>query len=143
METAMRFLVLPFAATLAAGFAVVAQPPTKHAHTAQEHCAKVCADCMLVCEHCGTHCTQLADAGKKEHSQSAAVCRDCGSMCATAAQVAGRHGPLAAAVCKGCIEVCEACAASCEKFPDDEHMAKCATKCRECAKACAEMVKGQ
>ncbi|MGH7137334.1 MAG: four-helix bundle copper-binding protein [Pirellulales bacterium] len=30
---------------------------------------------------------------------------------------------------------------ACEKFPDDPHMKKCAEECRECEKACREMVK--
>ena len=33
------------------------------------------------------------------------------------------------------------CAAACGKFPDDTHMAACATSCRECAKECRELLK--
>jgi hypothetical protein len=38
------------------------------------------------------------------------------------------------------MKCCLECAESCEKFPDDKHMAECAKSCRECAKACKEMI---
>jgi hypothetical protein len=33
------------------------------------------------------------------------------------------------------------CAEECEKFPDDEHMVRCAKECRRCEKACRDLVK--
>ena len=110
------------------------------AHNAYADCAKACAVCMLNCDSCHHHCAQLVADGKKDHLASMNLCNDCGEVCAVAARITARQGPLAVPVCQGCARACDTCAASCEKFPDDKHMAQCAKACRDCAKACRAMV---
>jgi hypothetical protein len=48
---------------------------------------------------------------------------------------------MSGTICESCAKACDICGAACEKFPDDEHMKRCAQECRECAKACREMLK--
>ena len=40
-----------------------------------------------------------------------------------------------------CAKCCDECAAACEKFKDDKHMAAFAKACRDCSKECGEMLK--
>jgi len=111
------------------------------AHAAHfNQCAKACADCMRECESCAHHCAHLVAGGKKEHLRTLGTCADCGDVCAAAAKVTSRHGPAAAPTCESCAKVCDLCAAACEKFPEDEHMKRCAKACKDCAKACREMI---
>ena len=102
-------------------------------------CAKACGDCQLHCDACFRHCaTQLA-AGKKDHEKTMISCVDCAECCKLAATLSARESPYAAAACECCAKCNDDCAAACEKFPDDKHMATCAKSCRDCAKACREM----
>jgi hypothetical protein len=101
---------------------------------------QACADCMRECDMCARHCVELAASGKREHTHTLGTCADCASFCAMAAQVVARQGPLAGTACEGCAKACAACGAACEKFPDDEHMKRCAEECRRCEKACREML---
>jgi hypothetical protein len=104
------------------------------------HCAKACADCMRECDMCSRHCTEQVAAGKKDHMQTLGTCADCASFCAMAAHVVARQGPMANLACDGCAKACATCGTACEKFPDDEHMKRCAEECRRCEKACKEML---
>ena len=115
-------------------------PGKDRGHNAYADCAKACAVCMLNCDACYHHCARLVSEGKKDHFASMNLCNDCGEVCATAARITARQGPTAVPVCQACARVCDACAVSCEKFPDDKHMAQCAKACRDCAKACRAMV---
>lgn len=105
-----------------------------------DQCAKACADCLRECESCAHHCAHMVADGKKEHLHTLGTCADCGDVCGVAAKVVSRHGPLAVTVCESCAKTCDECGAACEKFPDDEHLARCAKACRDCAKACREMI---
>jgi hypothetical protein len=127
---------------LAAGHGPAADEHQHADHNAAhfDKCAKACTECLRACESCANHCAHLVADGKKDHLMTLGTCADCGDICGIAAKVTARRGPLAVPVCEGCARTCDACAAACEKFPDDEHMAKCAKTCRACAKACKEMV---
>lgn len=107
-----------------------------------EACAKACADCARQCESCARHCADLMADGKKEHIVTLGNCADCAEFCTAAAKIVSRRGPMSAAICESCAKACDLCAAACEKFPDDEHMKRCAQECRTCAKACRDMLQG-
>jgi hypothetical protein len=102
-------------------------------------CAKACTMCLRECESCAHHCAHLLTDGKKDHLRSLGTCADCAEFCASAAKITSRHGPMAVPICEACAKACDICGTECEKFPDDEHMKRCAQACRECAKACREM----
>jgi hypothetical protein len=104
-------------------------------------CAKVCADCQVVCDSCFEHCLTLAAEGKKEHKKTAQMCSDCAECCKSCATLCARKSPLAGPMLECCAKCCEQCATACEKFPDDKHMADCAKTCRACAKQCLDLHK--
>ena len=79
--------------------------------------------------------------GKKDHMTTMMTCRDCADFCVAAAQIVARMGPFAVLICRACSEACARCGKECEKFPDDEHMKRCAEECRKCEEACNEMIK--
>lgn len=113
-------------------------------HPHAEHfaaCAKACADCQQQCDMCFHHCASLLAEGKKEHATTMNTCVDCAECCKLAATLSARNSPFAAAACECCAKCNDECAAACEKFPDDKHMAMCAKSCRDCGKACREMIK--
>lgn len=124
--------------------AAFAQAPSGGAHAEHDDmlqaCAEACSDCQRACDMCATHCAHLLADGKKEHATTLATCQDCADFCAAAAQIVARGGPFAALICQSCAEACARCATQCEKFPDDEHMTRCAKECRKCEKACRDMV---
>lgn len=106
---------------------------------ALQACAKACSDCQRWCNSCSTHCAHQVHAGHKEHITTLMTCQDCADFCAAASQIAARGGPFATLICQSCAEACARCAAACEKFLQDKHMAGCAAECRRCEKACREM----
>jgi hypothetical protein len=114
--------------------------PKDHMHGAYAKCAKACADCMLECDSCFKHCSNLVTKGEKDHTATMYLCNDCGEICAGAARIVGRGGPLAVTTCESCAKACDTCGEACGKFPDDAHMKRCAQACRDCAKACREMI---
>jgi len=122
----------------------LATPVVAAEHEHGEHftkCAKVCADCQIMCDSCFKHCLMMLAEGKKEHSKTAQLCADCGECCKTCATLCARMSPLSAHMLECCAKCCDDCAAACEKTPDDKHMAACAKQCRDCAKECREMLK--
>lgn len=104
-------------------------------------CAKACADCQLQCDMCFQHCSELVAKGDKDHTQTMHSCVDCADCCKLAATLSARQSQFAGAACECCAKCCDECASKCEKFPDDKHMASCATSCRDCAKECRLMMK--
>jgi hypothetical protein len=116
--------------------------PHHHATPEMEACLKECARCARECESCLTHCTELVAAGKKEHVQTLRTCNDCGDLCALAAKLIARDGAFMNVMCTACAKACDGCGAECAKFPNDDHMSRCAQACKDCAKACRDMVKG-
>ncbi|MBY0524716.1 MAG: four-helix bundle copper-binding protein [Gemmataceae bacterium] len=110
-------------------------------HENMMKCAKMCADCQISCDMCFHHCAELLTKGTKEHAKTMHLCIDCAECCSTASRLVARSSPLAAAACECCAKCNDECAAACEKFKDDKHMAACAKSCRDCAKSCREMIK--
>jgi hypothetical protein len=113
-------------------------------HEPAEHflkCAKACADCQLQCDSCFSHCLKLLADGKKDHAKSAQLCADCPECCKSCSTLSARQSLLARPMVECCAMCCDECAAACGKFPDDGHMAACATACRECAQECRELLK--
>ena len=54
-------------------------------------------------------------------------------MCETCAKYMLRDSTMYRRMCGVCAEVCDACAKSCEGFPDHDVMRRCAEECRRCA----------
>jgi hypothetical protein len=104
-------------------------------------CAKICADCQLLCDGCFHHCGTLVGEGKKEHAKCMNLCVDCGECCKLCATLCARQSELCGPAAECCAKCCEECAAACEKSPDDKKMSECAKSCRDCAKTCRDMVK--
>ena len=110
-------------------------------HAMYEACAKVCADCMLMCEMTAHHCGELVVAGKKEHAKPAMLAADCAEFCALSAKLTARHSELCPTACEATAKASDACAAACEKFADMPEMKACAESCKKCAASCREMAK--
>ena len=104
-------------------------------------CAKACSACQMECAMCFDHCVKLVAAGKKDHAATVRTCADCSQVCALAASLTANNSPMAVPVCEACAKCCDGCAAACEKFKEDKHMAACAKACRDCAKECRAMIK--
>jgi hypothetical protein len=112
---------------------------TEH-DAAHQDCAQACSDCQRECDTCATHCAHQLHAGKGEHMTTLSTCLDCADVCGAASHIVARGGPFSALVCGACADACAKCATECEKFKDDDHMAKCAKECRDCEKACRAML---
>ena len=146
----MRLSVLAAFAVLAAAAVPSARAEDKLAAPAKAHgehhamyeaCAKMCADCMLVCEKTAHHCGELVVAGKKEHAKPAMLAADCAEFCALSAKLTARHSELSPAACEACAKACDMCAAECEKHADMPEMKACAESCKKCSASCKEMAK--
>lgn len=141
------FVLLGALAALSGVTAWAAQTPTPAAPAKDEHhamyesCAKVCADCLLVCEKTAHHCGELVVAGKKEHAKPAMLAADCAEFCALSAKLTARHSDLAPAACEACAKACDMCGAECAKFADMPEMKACVESCKKCAASCREMMK--
>jgi hypothetical protein len=59
-------------------------------------------------------------------------------LCDLAARYMSRPSSYSKQLCQLCAQSCDACAAECERFPDD-HCTECAAKCRTCAAECRSM----
>jgi hypothetical protein len=103
-------------------------------------CAKACSACMQECESCTLHCAKLVADGKKDHLHTLGTCMDCGQICSSAAIIVSHRGPMSKLMCEACAKACDSCGTACERFKDDEHMARCAKECRNCARACRAML---
>ena len=139
----LRMLAIVFGATAGLTALHTTVMSAEPAHPHGEHfasCAKACADCQLQCDMCFHHCADLLAKGNKEHAKTMNSCVDCADCCALAAKLTARHSMFSVAACECCAKCCDECAAACEMFKDDKHMADCAKSCRECSKACRAMV---
>ena len=121
------------------GRAAAADEDNPHAGHMQG-CAKACAECMRECDACSRHCAELVASGHKDHLETLGTCADCSSFCEMAAHVVARGGPMSRTACEACAKACAVCGAACAKFPDDQHMKRCADECKSCEKACREML---
>ena len=143
-----QFTVAGFSALAAAATwqsALKAAQPDQHSvhygnNEVMKQCAKACSDCQLECNSCAAHCAMQLKEGHTEHAETLATCQDCADVCIAASQIVSRGGPFANLICKACADACSKCAASCKKFPNDQHMMKCAIECLKCEKACREML---
>jgi hypothetical protein len=102
--------------------------------------AQILNECKLECDACAHHCMLKVADGDRKHLLTLKTCLDCADVCAAVSQIAARKGPFTNISAEACADVCAICARECEKFPDDEHMMKCARACRKCEKACRDLV---
>lgn len=103
-----------------------------------EALANAAGECAAACDGCASYCIEMMSAGKHEHEESLRSCLDCATICGALTCVAGRAGPYTSILANACADVCAACAAVCEKMPNDAQMKKCAEACRACEKACRD-----
>lgn len=100
-------------------------------------CIRDCQDCSAICLETVTHCLQRG--GPHAEVSHIRTLLDCAEACQTAANFMLRGSDLHPRTCAVCSEACERCATSCEQFPDDEMMQRCAQMCRQCAASCRSM----
>jgi len=96
-----------------------------------------CERCHDVCMRTVTHC--LHQGNSQAAANHIVALLDCVEFCATCVNFMLRDSPAHRRVCGICAEVCDACAVSCERFPDDKVVNECAKECRRCAESCREM----
>jgi hypothetical protein len=96
-----------------------------------------CEKCHDVCTRTLTHC--LDQGNRQADTKHISALLDCIEFCATCASFMLRDSPAHRRVCGICAEVCDACAVSCERFPDDKAVNECAKECRRCADSCWRM----
>jgi hypothetical protein len=102
-----------------------------------QHCIDECETCHDVCLRTVAHC--LHQGGRHADSSHITILLDCVDMCATSAAFMLRDSTMHRRTCGVCADVCSACAKSCDGFPDDDVMKRCAEECRRCAESCREM----
>jgi hypothetical protein len=102
-------------------------------------CIEDCDRCRRLCLQAVAHC--LRRGGRHAEPGHITTLLDCVDMCATAASFMLRESTAHRRICEPCAEICYACARSCEAFPDDDMMRRCAAECRRCADSCVEMVR--
>ena len=100
-------------------------------------CIQNCIQCHQICLHMVQHC--LTKGGAHASPDHIKLLQDCAQICAVSADFMIRESSLHSRTCGVCAEACLACAADCEKFPDDEMMKSCAEICRRCAETCSKM----
>jgi hypothetical protein len=137
MSRHIALLALAFAAAL---LSPAAQSKGSEHSEEMMKCAKICAECQVICDSCFKHCLNLIGETQKEHAKTAQLCVDCAECCKACATLCARESLLARPMLECCEKCCKQCAEACEKHENDEHIAKCAKICRDCAKQCAEML---
>lgn len=100
-------------------------------------CIRECQACSAICLETVTHCLQTG--GPHAEVTHIRTLLDCAESCQTAANFMLRGSDLHPRTCAVCSEACERCATSCEQFPDDQMMQRCAAECRRCAASCRAM----
>lgn len=108
-----------------------------HRDSDTRRCIELCNDCAETCSHTLVHC--LDQGGRHAATDHIRLLVDCAQICAAAVAFMARGSEVQPLVCGVCADVCERCAASCERFKDDETMRTCADLCRRCAESCAAM----
>ncbi len=102
-------------------------------------------NCIALCQQCHNICVETIGYYLRMGSQMSdwhpdpghvGLLANCAEICQTSANFMLRGSTRACAVCA---EVCDACAQSCEQFPDDAQMRACADACRRCAESCRQM----
>ena len=99
-----------------------------------------CTECATACVETLRHC--LAMGGDHVAPDHVSLMQTCAEICVTSANAMARGTPGHRDICRACAEICGRCAASCEQFPDDEHMAACAKACRRSEASCRAMASG-
>jgi hypothetical protein len=101
-----------------------------------QHYADACRRCADMCIEATMHGVGL---GADEAQLRPLM--DCADLCNTCANFLRRMSRMSWRVGDICGEICEQCAAICERYPEDETMARCARACLDCADACQKMAK--
>ncbi len=93
--------------------------------------------CESSCLESINYCTRQG--GKHAEAAHLGLLIDCARVCSISADYMLRESPFHGEMCEICADVCEDCAASCDRFKDDDQMKDCAEKCRACAASCRRM----
>jgi len=98
-----------------------------------------CGKCHDVCVSTMTHC--LDQGSRHAEANHIKALLDCIDFCTTCVGFMLRDSLAHRRVGGICAEVCDACAVSCEGFPDDKVVSECAKECRRCAESCRKMAR--
>jgi hypothetical protein len=102
-----------------------------------QQCIQNCASCRAACLKTLAYCRKKG--GKHAERDHLRILQDCAEICQTSEGYMRRGSEFHPRTCGLCAEVCDACAKSCEQFPNDAQMKACAAACRRCAKSCHAM----
>ncbi|MFG1697171.1 four-helix bundle copper-binding protein [Nonomuraea sp. NPDC049309] len=105
--------------------------------------------CIEACMRCAQACTACADACLSEDTvgeltKCIRTNLDCADICETTGQVLSRHtgydANITRAILEACAQVCKACGDECARHTQHSHCAVCAEACRDCERACRELL---
>jgi hypothetical protein len=105
--------------------------------------------CIETCLRCAQTCTACADACLNEDmvadmTNCIRTDLDCADVCEATARVLSRHtgydANITRSVLEACAQVCKACADECERHTKHNHCVICAQACRDCERACGELL---
>lgn len=105
--------------------------------------------CIEACMRCAQACTACADACLSEDTvgeltKCIRTNLDCADICETTGQVLSRHtgydANITRAILEACAQVCKACGDECARHTQHPHCAVCAEACRDCERACRELL---
>mgnify|MGYP001242945577 CR=1 FL=1 len=106
---------------------------------AVERCVADCLKCYEVCVRTRIHCLDLG--GRHAERHHIGLLSACADACSTSANAMLMESEFENRYSMLCADICERCAATCERFVDDDMMQTCAQICRLCAESCLEMTK--
>jgi len=101
-------------------------------------CIQRCQECYAICKETITHCLMLG--GEHASADHQRILADCAQACITCVDFMLRISKYHPEYCALCADVCKECARSCDHLgKGDETMQKCADLCRRCEQSCRSM----
>jgi hypothetical protein len=105
-----------------------------------ENCLVDCMNTHQITLETITYC--LEKGGEYANAEHIKLLMDCAEICQTSANFMLRGSTLHKATCQACAEISRSCAASCDRFGEnDEQLKSCAAACYKCAESCEAMAK--
>jgi hypothetical protein len=101
-------------------------------------CRDACQASQTICAETAVHCLVKAEAHPRDLVR---LLWDCAEICGVSANFMSRGSQHHAVTCGACARICQACADACSAS-DDPILKRCAERCRDCARLCAEMAAG-
>src|SRR5581483_1811044 len=101
------------------------------AQTTPEIAKGNCKSCAEICQQTVDYCNKKR--GKYGEDSLTNSLKDCLNACKMTEDFLVRGSKLSSSSAALCVKACQECAKSCDKFPNDAQMAKCANECRKSA----------